>query len=331
MVLQRPHTLIYHTTLWHRQRQTLRPGLHRFGGLTPRLSSIYTRHFPPESRKHGYANVCSILKLAPHPPCVYRSEKWAYAKLLVLVISKLASLRDLERARFICMKKCLHSARTSKRRCSCFSHPQGGSRVFVGESQRGGEAAGATPLCKQLTPVGTRGRGLVKSPCSPGMVPPGPGRKVVDRLKTQCGDQTRTFGLHLSLPPRQRQGRWGEPETGGPTPHQLARLPASAHSHGNFSSSLSSLLRQPPLPFLSLTPPPPQSDTLYFTESGANPDQRFYSAACFTTAGVFALNVFHLMAKSMRAKRKLECLQRDVNKRQIRKRILCLEQLRCEQ
>ncbi len=110
----------------------------------------------------------------------------------------------------------------------------------------GGE--GATPsLCKQLTLAAVEGR--VPSPCSPGTVPLGWGGRELDTSKKHRWDWSRTFGLHLSLSPQWRIGRRGEPETGGPTSHQLALQPASALSQGNFPFSSSS---DGPLPlFLS--------------------------------------------------------------------------------
>lgn len=55
----------------------------------------------------------------------------------VLVISKQALLRDLERACFVWRKKRLSSHRTSKQICRGCSHPLGGSRVFVGDREAG--------------------------------------------------------------------------------------------------------------------------------------------------------------------------------------------------
>lgn len=55
----------------------------------------------------------------------------------VLVISKQALLRDLERACFVWRKKRLSSHRTSKQICRECSHPLGGSRVFVGDREAG--------------------------------------------------------------------------------------------------------------------------------------------------------------------------------------------------
>lgn len=157
----------------------------------------------------------------------------------VLVISKQASLRDLERACFVWRKKRLSSHRTSKQICSGCSHPLGGSRVFVGD--RDGRA---TPLCKQLTLAAVEGWGRAWLACSPGRLPSGWGGKKQAGRKKRRWDQNGTFGLHLSLSPQQRKGRRGEPETGGPTSHQLALQPASAHSQDNFPASSSSLLRQ---------------------------------------------------------------------------------------
>lgn len=106
------------------------------------------------------------------------------------------------------------------------------------------KGAAGRPLSVSNWPWWRRG-GWVPSPCSPGTLPSGPqGGRELDRLRKLRWDWSRTFGLHLSLPPQSRSGRRGEPETGGPTPHQLAVQPASAHSQGNFPFSSSSPLRQ---------------------------------------------------------------------------------------
>lgn len=124
-------------------------------------------------------------------------------KLPVLIISKLASLRDLERACFVCINISTQPGLQSEHAVVAHIHRE--AAEFLWET----EAAGATPLCKQLTLVVIQGWGPVESPCSPGMVPLGQGRREVDSLKKQCGDRTRTFRLHLSLSPQQRSGRWG--------------------------------------------------------------------------------------------------------------------------
>ncbi len=152
--------------------------------------------------------------------------------LPILIISKLVSQRDLERACFVWIKKCLRSARTSKQRCSCCLHPRGGSRVFVGE--RGG---GATPLCKQLTLMAVEG-------WVPGAVPMFPWHGAFRPRRERAGQteeaalgpeqNLRTPSVAFSTVEKREMGRardrWAHPPPAGtatsicPQPRQLSFL-----------------------------------------------------------------------------------------------------------
>lgn len=260
VVLQRPRALIYHTTYDTKIAKPLCDGLHCFGDLTwnfdlqlaSQLScyavtqstciTIHPMHSSGRIRLHSYVqhiHMYSTFNLAPLPHCIaqWKMSLHAYMKLPVLIISKLASLRDLERACFVCINIFTQPGLQSEDAVVAHIHREAAECLWERE-------AAGRPLSVSSWPVVIHGWGPVESPCSPGMVPSGQGRREVDSLKKQCGDRTQTFGLHLSLSPQQRSGRWGEPETGGPTPHQLALQLASAHSQGNFSFSSSSLLRQ---------------------------------------------------------------------------------------
>lgn len=131
----------------------------------------------------------------------------------VLIISELASPRDLERACFVWIKKCLHSARTSKRSCSCCTRPRGGSRVFVVEI---GE--GATPLCKQLTLVAVEGWVL-------GTVP----WHVAFRPGRERAGQTEEASLGLEQEPSDAICRFlhSREEGDGESPRQVGPPPTS--------------------------------------------------------------------------------------------------------
>lgn len=121
----------------------------------------------------------------------------------------------------------------------------------------GGKGGGATPLCKQLTLVAVEG-------CVPGAVPMfpwhgalRPGRERAGQTgEAALGPEQNLRTPSVAFSTVERRGRRGEPETGGPTPHQLALQPASAHSQGNFPFSSSSLIRQLTASIPSLIPPP---------------------------------------------------------------------------
>lgn len=204
------------------------------------LSTCITMH--PEHSSgiiRPHINMYNISNLAPLPLCLIE-KRAAYMKPPVLIISKLASLRDLERGMF-CLNKEMPPLSQDFKANMQLSLSSTGRQHSVWERK----SEGATPLCKQLTLVAVEGWVLGAVPMSPWHAALRQGVwRAGQTEEAALGPEQNLRTPSVAFSTQQRRGRRGEPETGGPTPHQLAPQPASAHSQGNFPFSSSSQIRQ---------------------------------------------------------------------------------------
>lgn len=218
MLLQRPRALIHHKTS---DKEVTRPsgdGLRHSGFLTRPFDLCHTSPLSP-------------LHTIGQPPCITMCPR--------------CSMGGNPASTSLCTHPCWHLSLilspaekrevSTKQSCSCCTRPRGGGRVFV-------VPKGAPPLCKQLTLVAVEGWGPGTFTIFPWHVALGPGRAgQTEEALLRPSDAICRFLRSRG------EAVQGEPETGGPTPHQLAPRPASACSQLPPSSSP---LRQ--LPALNL-------------------------------------------------------------------------------